>query len=70
MTDTQEGNVHSRGTGDGEATTTQYSGSYVFSTGGQHAPHRADVKDLRPLRGHSAVGLRPILDASPRCGAP
>jgi hypothetical protein len=34
------------------------------------AAHRTGVKDLRPLRGHSAVGLRPILDTSPRCGAP
>ena len=49
-----------------KATTTQYGGSYVFSAG-------ASMRRTGPASrtfGRSAVGLRPILDSSPRCGAP
>ena len=67
MTDTQQGTVHSRGTGDRESHHNLiHGGSYIFSAG-------ASMRRTRPTSrtcGRSTVGLRPILDSSPRCGAP
>jgi hypothetical protein len=66
MNDRSTSPVPRRATGHGADTSIS---KEAPSASQQHAPNGAGLKDLRPLRGHHAVGLRPILDPNTYLGA-